>query len=126
MIFPKGASDRPAILKCCLPNGMPIIVMHSSNPKMIWQPHAHRPPNISHSMFSGMYMHPLGYCASRTSEPKGQRHSNPILNVCIAIGMPIIVHANARLPVKYPTAASRPPNIHHSMFPIILMISMCL
>ena len=25
--FPNGASDRPAILKCCLPHGMPMMVI---------------------------------------------------------------------------------------------------
>ncbi len=33
--------------------------------------------------------------------------------------MPMMVIAIARLPVKYPMAASRPPKSHHNRFPII-------
>ena len=31
--FPKGVSASPANLKCCKPNGIPIIVMHNNKPK---------------------------------------------------------------------------------------------
>ena len=40
------------------------------------------------------------FFVSLTVEPKGHRQSRPILNVCIAKGMPMMVHARARLPVK--------------------------
>ena len=61
---------------------------------------AHNPPKISQSKFSGMRMQPVGLFDSLTVEPKGHRQSRPILNVCIAKGMPMMVHARARLPVK--------------------------
>ena len=45
-------------------------------------------------------MQPVGLFVSLTFEPNGHRHRRPILNVCIAMGMPIMVIANAKLPVK--------------------------
>ncbi len=62
--------------------------------------HAHRPPNINQRIFRGMRMQPVGLFVFLTSEPNGHKHKRPILNVCNAIGMPIMVIANARLPVK--------------------------
>ena len=32
MLFPKGAKAKAAILKCCMPKGMPMIVIHSKRP----------------------------------------------------------------------------------------------
>ena len=45
-------------------------------------------------------MHPMGPSVSFTSAPNGQRHNRPILKVCNATGMPMIVMAKAKLPVK--------------------------
>ena len=45
-------------------------------------------------------MQPVGLFVSLTFEPNGHRHRRPILNVCIAMGMPIMVIANTKLPVK--------------------------
>lgn len=98
--LPNGASESRAILKCCLPQGMPTTVMYSSNPKKMCINHAHNPPNISQIMLRGMRMHPVGHLVSLTFDPNGQRQSNPILNVCKAIGMPTMVTASDKLPVK--------------------------
>ena len=98
--LPNGASDRPAILKCCLPQGMPTKVTHNSKPKMMCMNHAQSPPNISQRRLRGMRMQLVGLFVSLTVDPNGHRHSKPILNVCKAIGMPIMVIAKARLPVK--------------------------
>ncbi len=124
IVLPKGARERPAILKCCLPQGMPITVMHRSTPKKIWQRHAHNPPKIIHRMFRKRLRHPAGDAPSVTVEPKGQRHKRPILNVCNAQGIPMIVSANARLAVKYPMAASRPPKTSQMMLPNIFIFLM--
>ena len=79
---------------------MPMIVIHKRKPKNRCMMQAHNPPKISQSKFSGMRMQPVGLFDSLTVEPKGHRQSRPILNVCIAKGMPMMVHARARLPVK--------------------------
>ena len=57
----------------------------------------------------------MGLSVGMTLAPNGQRQSSPSLYVCIAKGMPMIVMAKARLPVKYPKAASRPPHNNHTM-----------
>ena len=98
--FPKGANDNPAILKCCLANGMPMMVMNSNTPKKRCTKQAHKPPKIIHIRFNGIRIHPTGQSVSFTSAPNGQRHSRPILKVCNATGIPMIVMANAKLPVK--------------------------
>ena len=74
--------------------------MNSKAPNTTCMNHAHKPPKIIHRMLSGIRMQPVGESVSRTSAPKGHRHSSPILNVCQATGMPTIVQAKARLPVK--------------------------
>ena len=47
-----------------------------------------------------------------------------LMNVYIQVfrGTPMIVQAIARLPVKYPMAASSPPKTSHNTFPIILIV----
>lgn len=42
----------------------------------------------------------MGLAVGMTLAPNGQRQSSPSLYVCIAKGMPMIVMAKARLPVK--------------------------
>lgn len=98
--LPKGASESCAILKCCRAKGIPIIVTNSSMPKNTCVSHAHKPPKTIHMILSGIVIHPDDDAVSLTSAPKGQRHSSPILNVCRAKGMPMMVRATARLPVK--------------------------
>lgn len=66
-------------------------------------------------------MQPVELSVSLTSAPSGHRHNNPILNVCIATGMPMIVIAIARLTQKYAKAIFKPPKSNHNKFPIVLM-----
>lgn len=121
-LLPKGASDRRAILKCCLPKGMPMIVINSNTPKMMCMSHAHKPPIMIHNTLSGIRMQPSSESVSSISAPKGHKHNRPILKVWNATGKPMIVQAIARLPVKYPMAASSPPKTNHNTFPIILIV----
>ena len=66
-------------------------------------------------------MQPVGLFVFLTFEPNGHKHKSPILKVCKAIGNPIMVIANAKLPVKYPMAASSPPKIHQIILPNIFI-----
>lgn len=100
--LPNGAKDKPAILKCCLANGIPIIVIKSKHPKITWTNHAQSPPHSNQMRFKGIRIHPVGDSILLTSDPKGHKHNKPILKVCKAMGIPIMVIANAKLPVKYP------------------------
>ena len=76
------------------------MVMQSNNPKKICITHDQNPPNNNYYIFKGMRMHPGGHEVFLTFDPNGHRQSNPILKVCKATGIPIMVHANAKLPVK--------------------------
>lgn len=118
-VFPNGASESLAILKCCFANGMPMIDTNSNAPKNTCIIHDHSPPKTIQSIFSGIRMQPVGPSVSFTTAPKGHKQSKPSLNVCKATGMPIMVMAIATLPVKYPMAASSPPKSHHNKLPII-------
>ncbi len=69
-------------------------------PKRMWVKHAHKPPKIIQMILSGMVIQPERLSPSLTSAPKGHRHKSPSLNVCTAAGMPIMVMASAKLPVK--------------------------
>ncbi len=120
--LPNGVNESAAILKCCLANGIPMMVMKSSTPKNMCTSHAHKPPKIIQMILSGNVIHPFGLSPLLTSAPKGHRQSIPILTVCNATGMPTMVQAIAKLPVKYPMAASSPPKSHHNKFPIILIL----
>ena len=98
--LPNGVRDSPAILKCCLANGIPMMVMKRRIPKKICVSHAQSPPKIIQIRFIGIRMHPVGPSVLLTSAPNGHRHNSPILKVCRANGMPMMVTASARLPVK--------------------------
>ena len=93
------------------------MVRQSKSPKKIWHIHARSPPKIIHRIFKGIRMQPEGVSDFFISAPNGHKQSNPNLKVCIAMGMPMMVHANAKLPVKYPIADSIPPKIHQIMLP---------
>ena len=98
--LPKGIRARPAILKWRVPNGMPMMVMQRRTPKKMCIRQAQSPPKISQRMFSGMLMQPMELSDFLMVEPKGQRQYSPSLKVCNATGIPIMVMAIARLPVK--------------------------
>ena len=98
--FPKGASTSPAILKCWRAKGRPTMVMASRSPKNTCTSHAQKPPNIIQRRLRGMRRQPGGQVPGSTRDPKGHRHSSPSLNVCMARGMPMMVTASARVPLK--------------------------
>ena len=75
-------------------------MMARSSPKKMWVRHAQKPPKIIQMILSGMVIQPERLSPSLTSAPKGHRHKSPSLNVCTAAGMPIMVRASAKLPVK--------------------------
>jgi hypothetical protein len=117
--LPNGFSAIAVSLKCCIPNGIPIIVMHKSNPKMAWVKAIQMPPQRSQRTFIKMYRHPDALEWTRVSRPKGQIARAPILRVCIPKGMPAIVIISTILPIKYSMAIINPPKISQIRFPII-------
>lgn len=49
--LPKGERAMAASLKCCIPKGMPMIVMQRRRPKKACDNAIARPPSISHNIF---------------------------------------------------------------------------
>lgn len=122
--LPNGVNANPAILKCCFPNGIPIMVMNNKIPKNTWVSQIHTPP-IKNQMTFMIVLRQLGWpTAGRTREPNGQIQKMPSLIVCKPNGMPMIVTINPRLAIKYPIAVSAPPKINQMIFPSVF-ISLC-
>lgn len=127
MSLPKGLKAIAVSLKCCIPNGIPIIVMHRSMPNMAWVAAIQSPPVRSHNTFINMYRHPEDLECMRVSLPKGQMASAAIFRVWIPKGMPTIVIIRIRLPIKYSMAMIMPPKISQMRFPSIFIdIYLCL
>ena len=49
--FPKGVNASPASLKCWIPKGMPIMVMHSNNPNPKCERQIQMPPKNIQRIF---------------------------------------------------------------------------
>ena len=57
--FPKGVSAKPANLKCCSPNGIPMMVMQKITPKRRWDKNIHIPPMKNQMTFMRKERQPL-------------------------------------------------------------------
>ena len=51
ILAPNGAKDNLAILKNCIPNGIPTIVIHHIIPDSTHESPLNRPPKINHNTF---------------------------------------------------------------------------
>ena len=91
IVLPNGNRVPMAILKCCIPNGIPIIVAHKHNPKVKWlNAISHHPIKI-HRILNAILMHPPLLGPATRSCPKGNNTNLPILNNCTPNGIPTIV-----------------------------------
>jgi hypothetical protein len=122
MSFPKGASASEASLKCCLPNGIPIMVRQNNSPNKRCDNAVHNPPVSIHKILNKIYRQPLLLLCVTTSRPKGQITNPAILKHCNPKGMPIMVMHSAKPPVKYPRAEINPPKKNHIRFPIVFKV----
>lgn len=116
-LFPNGVNARAAILKCCLPNGIPIIVMHSIIPKSRCVTQVQNPPSRSHNMFIKTDRHPLEPPLSITLLPNGHSANTANLSVCRPNGKPIIVIIIRILVMRYSIAVIRPPKMSQIILP---------
>lgn len=121
IFFPNGVSARAASLKCCLPNGIPIIVMQSKIPKAKCVRQIHIPPTNIQMTFIIRFRHPPEFPESITLFPIGHKASKPNFNVCSPKGIPMIVIIITRLEIKYSTAVTIPPKINQIIFPKIFI-----
>jgi hypothetical protein len=115
--LPNGDSAIAVSLKCCRPNGIPIIVIQRREPNIAWVIAIHKPPQRSHIIFIMTYRQPEALECTTVSRPNGHNESDAIFSVWIPKGMPTIVIIRIRLPIKYSIAMIKPPNISQMRFP---------
>lgn len=119
---PNGVSDTLASLKCCLPNGIPIIVMHSITPRNTWVNAIHISPITIHNIFMNSVKHPSDDSVCTVSFPNGEIAIADSLNTCIPNGIPMIVQHKRSPASKYSMAINIPPNINQIKFPAKFII----
>ena len=116
MRLPNGVSANAANLKCCMPNGMPMMVIHSTMPKPRWDRLIQIPPKNIHKIFMVNERQPPELGQLITFFPNGIRASILIFNVCRPKGMPIMVIIISKLAIKYSMQVNIPPSSSHMMF----------
>lgn len=118
MRLPNGISEISKSLKCCFPNGMPMMVRQSKNPKKRCVSAVHQPPQIIQITLAGNVKQPRSSELLTTFWPKGQNIRMASLKHCRPNGMPIMVQHNATPPTTYPIAEIKPPNMSQIMLPM--------
>lgn len=103
-----------AILKHCIPNGIPMMVQHNKTPFMAADRAKGIPLMISHKIFARRDNVPPPYS---TSFPKGKNARDANLKHCVPMGMPTIVMHH-----KSPAAIQQipchiPPHKNHIKLP---------
>ena len=116
MIHPNGNREYFASLKCCVPRGIPMIVMQRMAPKTRWVSATSHHPRIIQSTLNPVVRHPdVGFIF--TSLPNGQIARTPRLIICKPKGMPMMVTHIRRPPMKYIIAVRNPPRRNQIMLP---------
>lgn len=115
--FPKGVNANPAILKCCLAKGMPMIVMANNTPKNIWVMDIQKPPIKIQMRFIMVERQPELLLLSLISVPKGHKATMASFRVCIPKGIPTIVTIKSMLDITYSKEIIMPPKTSQMRFP---------
>jgi hypothetical protein len=115
--YPNGVSARPASLKCCRANGIPIIVMASKTPNIKCVAAIQIPPIRIQIIFIIVVRQPPFEGLGTTLWLKGHKASRPSLMVCKPNGIPMIVTINKTLATKYSIAVIIPPKTSQIRFP---------
>lgn len=113
---PNGISANFANLKCCMPNGIPMMVIQNMTPKSKWNNISTNPPSKIQITLSINLPTPPPYI---TSLPKGQRANPASLKACRPMGMPMIVIQQITPAISQLTAMHKPPNMSQIRFPSI-------
>ena len=114
-VAPNGINASFAILKHCIPNGMPMMVQHSNIPFTAAHIASGMPLMIIQIIFAINDGAPPPYC---TSLPNGANAKDANLKHCTPMGIPIIV-AHHKSPIKnHANACQIPPQIIHIILPI--------
>lgn len=123
--MPIGISDIEANLKCCMPNGMPMMVIQKSKPVTTWPIASQIPIKTSQIIFPNKPNVPVptsslpDKCFLLTASfPKGQKVNLPITKHALPHGIPMML-------IKQSTPAShqakpmmRPPKTNQIILPM--------
>lgn len=118
ILAPNGINDSLAILKNCIPNGIPTIVMHQRQPNSRFAIAISSPKKQTHMMSTRNENILPSYTISL---PNGQNANSANLKHCTPIGIPIIVMQNMHPARHHASPPSRPPNKNQSMFPNVFI-----
>ena len=99
--LPNGVKANAISLKCCLPKGIPIMVMQNSKPKKRCVSATHTPPQTIQRIFKSVYRHPVLADVWVMAVPKGVREAMASLNSWTPKGIPIIVRQSTSPPMRY-------------------------
>ena len=111
---PNGINASLAILKHCIPIGMPIIVKLHRHPINAASAASSKPLAISQRIFSSIVPAPPPY---RTSFPKGKKLSCANLKHCMPTGIPTMVMHQSTPAKTQPSPSQIPPNRNQIKFP---------
>lgn len=118
-IEPKGVNDNLAILKCCLPKGMPTIVQHKLTPIVVSASANGKPVKQIHKRFIKKF--PVPPTGLKTYLPNGNKQRVPILKHCFPTGIPMIVIVQ-NIPARYQDNPINPPPVRNQiMLPMKLI-----
>lgn len=118
-VAPKGMSEIAAILKNCIPNGIPTIVMLRRHPSTKFINASSIPPAKNQITFKRNEKHPG---LDSISFPKGLSEIDASLKHCNPTGIPMIVMHHKHPVMIHESQLIKPPHIIQSIFPKILMI----
>ena len=116
MSLPKGVNESVINLKCCNPNGIPMIVTQNKMPNTRCVRAIHIPPTSIHIMFITTDRHPGSPGASAALWPNGHRARKPSLNAWTPNGIPIMVTHISIPAIMYSSESNRPPKTIHIIF----------
>ena len=104
-------------MKCCLPNGMPTIVIHKSIPKNKCVSAIHTPPQKNQIIFITVDKQPVFDEVSVILTPNGASPTIANLKHWSPKGIPIMVRQRISPPMMYSKKINIPPKIIHIILP---------
>ena len=129
IVLPIGASAIPASFRCCIPNGIPIIVMKLSKAEDTWPIANQTPAKMNHIMFPTVPRDPVpisSFCVSSfrlmASLPKGKNVNWPITKHALPQGMPTTDTYASRPAIHHASPIHTPPRINQSRLPIARIV----
>lgn len=114
-LLPKGNRASFISLKCCIPKGIPTMVMQNTTPHNRCVKAIGTHPTNHHITFMIPARQPDGHVPSVIFVPKGHRATFASLSVCSPNGIPMMVIIMAILDIRYSMAIITPPNTNQIM-----------